>query len=82
MEKQESISKHGPCVRNMNRGLNEIEEGHVIHAGYVCKLWTEWTGIAVGSDSKILGVRGAKTDVLGVEVRKWLDGGDAGQWTR
>lgn len=50
MEKQESISKHGPCVRNVNRELNEIEEGHIIHAGYVRKLWTEWTGIAVGSD--------------------------------
>lgn len=41
MEKQESISKHGPCVRNVNRELNEIEEGHIIHAGYVRKLWTE-----------------------------------------
>lgn len=34
-------SKHGPCVRNVNRGLNEIEEGHVITLGGVCKLWTE-----------------------------------------
>lgn len=69
MEKQESVSKHGPCVRNVNRGLNEIEEGHVIHAGGVCKLWTEWTGMAVGSDvPRPRSVRGRSKEVIG---RRW-----------